>query len=296
MGLFDNLKGKFKKVEPMVCVYAGPEYFEKKLKSQMTKVYAGPPAPEKEKTDASIECVYAGPEEPENVDIEDVYNGPEPDPEPVETGDAGTTDPEADYPNNHAVLDEKDIKRKEKIESLVKDGKVKLDDLGRPIPDESMMAVYAGPGYFDPNRLQNKEGPIMAVYAGPAQMMMAYAGPNYTPNNPYGFANIPGFNINKTAPAEWFCDKCGAGNTGKFCKECGSPRPEPSKESWICGCGTKNTGKFCSECGAKRPDAVTPAEPAEWTCSCCGYRNTGKFCVNCGSPRSTNNISENRLV
>ena len=49
-------------------------------------------------------------------------------------------------------------------------------------------------------------------------------------------------------------------------------------ESWICECGNVNHGKFCSECGKPRP--VGP-----WTCSC-GTVNTGKFCSECGKPRS----------
>ena len=47
----------------------------------------------------------------------------------------------------------------------------------------------------------------------------------------------------------WTCS-CGAVNTGKFCSECGTPRPSGL---WTCGCGTVNTGKFCSECGKPRP-------------------------------------------
>ncbi|MFT4005638.1 MAG: SPFH domain-containing protein [Lacrimispora sp.] len=47
----------------------------------------------------------------------------------------------------------------------------------------------------------------------------------------------------------WTCP-CGAVNTGKFCPECGAPRPAGS---WTCGCGAVNTGKFCSECGKPRP-------------------------------------------
>lgn len=47
----------------------------------------------------------------------------------------------------------------------------------------------------------------------------------------------------------WNC-ACGAVNTGKFCSECGSPRPAAE---WRCACGTVNKGKFCPECGAKRP-------------------------------------------
>ena len=49
--------------------------------------------------------------------------------------------------------------------------------------------------------------------------------------------------------AEWTCS-CGTVNTGKFCSECGSPRPAGP---WTCSCGTVNTGKFCSECGKPRP-------------------------------------------
>lgn len=48
---------------------------------------------------------------------------------------------------------------------------------------------------------------------------------------------------------EWSC-KCGTLNTGKFCSECGSPRP---LGDWRCQCGAVNTGKFCSECGKARP-------------------------------------------
>ena len=77
------------------------------------------------------------------------------------------------------------------------------------------------------------------------------------------------------AAAGWTC-ACGqAGNTGKFCANCGKPAPAPANE-WTCECGTKNTGKFCSNCGK-------PAPAGEWTCEC-GTKNSGKFCSNCGKP------------
>lgn len=76
----------------------------------------------------------------------------------------------------------------------------------------------------------------------------------------------------------WTC-KCGAKNTGKFCSECGSPRPE-APATWTCKCGAKNTGKFCSECGSPRPEG-------DWVCPGCGKKNAAdvKFCPDCGKKR-----------
>lgn len=54
----------------------------------------------------------------------------------------------------------------------------------------------------------------------------------------------------QSAGDTWVCS-CGATVTGKFCSECGSPKPAPAE--WTCACGTVNTGKFCSECGNPRP-------------------------------------------
>jgi len=79
------------------------------------------------------------------------------------------------------------------------------------------------------------------------------------------------------SPESWTCT-CGAVNTGKFCSECGQPKPAPAAE-WTCSCGAVNKGKFCSECGQPRPVSE------EWTCSC-GTVNKGKFCSNCGNKRS----------
>mgnify|MGYP003304458474 FL=1 len=53
--------------------------------------------------------------------------------------------------------------------------------------------------------------------------------------------------------------------------------PAPHGEIWQCVCGNNNSGKFCTECGTKKPE--------DWVCSC-GNRNKGKFCTECGKPKS----------
>ena len=83
------------------------------------------------------------------------------------------------------------------------------------------------------------------------------------------------------APAGWTCSCGQTGNTGKFCANCGGPKPEPKPAagSWKCSCGTENTGKFCANCGNPKP-----AAQEGWTCSC-GSVNQGKFCANCGAKK-----------
>lgn len=59
---------------------------------------------------------------------------------------------------------------------------------------------------------------------------------------------------------------------------------QPAAGAWTCpSCGQQgNTGKFCSNCGTPRPQAGET-----WTCPSCGQQgNTGKFCSNCGKPRA----------
>ena len=76
------------------------------------------------------------------------------------------------------------------------------------------------------------------------------------------------------AADSWPC-ACGAVNTGKFCTNCGQPKPEPA--GWTCACGAQNSGNFCTNCGSPKPAAPV-------VCPKCGFKPEPgtKFCPNCG--------------
>lgn len=88
----------------------------------------------------------------------------------------------------------------------------------------------------------------------------------------------------------WTC-ACGTKNTGKFCANCGSPKPE-QPVGWTCSCGAVNKGKFCAECGKPKP----ASEPL-YKCDKCGWepedpKNPPKFCPECGDPFNDNDIQK----
>lgn len=130
------------------------------------------------------------------------------------------------------------------------------------------VGMNAGGGFMGAASASNMQQMQMNAAS---QGQTAGAQPQQAGQNPSGIR--PG----QAAPSGGWTCACGAANTGKFCGECGKPKPR--EDGWTCSCGAVNTGKFCSECGKPRTDE------GAWTCGC-GAVNTGRFCSECGKPRA----------
>lgn len=113
---------------------------------------------------------------------------------------------------------------------------------------------------------------------GQGQYMQQNGQGQYMGQNPQGQYRQP---AGAAAPElGWKC-KCGyADNKGRFCAECGSPKPVDA--GWTCSCGGVNQGRFCTSCGSRKPEGAPL-----YKCDKCGWEpedpaHPPKFCPECG--------------
>ncbi len=100
------------------------------------------------------------------------------------------------------------------------------------------------------------------------------------PSAPAGGAAMQAPSRSQEPIPGWTCSCGKADNRGKFCEECGQPKP--AEAGWTCSCGAVNQGKFCTECGAKKPEGAPI-----YKCDKCGWEpedpaHPPKFCPECG--------------
>ena len=148
--------------------------------------------------------------------------------------------------------------------------------------DPSMAAANLAASQADAMRMaaSNENGAMMGFMG----MGMANAVGGMNPQGLYGMGagNVPPQNQYATAPGGGFAQpqaQTPGAAMGVGAAPAPAPAPAPAGDTWTCSCGVQNTGKFCGNCGSPKP---APAGP--WTCSC-GMQNTGNFCGNCGSKR-----------
>ncbi len=174
---------------------------------------------------------------------------------------------------------------------------IKLNDADRAKIQqlEDAMAMGSNPFMMAGREADARAAAMEAAAANPNGAMMGFMGMNAAMGTNSGFDPMAMYNAGvaqqqaqmaqaaqQSSPSEdsWKCS-CGAVVTGKFCSQCGAPKPaEP--EGWTCSCGAVNKGKFCPECGGKKP-----ADAPLYRCDKCGWqpadpKNPPKFCPECG--------------
>ncbi|MPW27346.1 SPFH domain-containing protein [Alkalibaculum sp. M08DMB] len=164
-----------------------------------------------------------------------------------------------------------------------------VNSVTAPPEDENMIkelqrtAVMRNAGMAGATIVTAQADAMKTAAGNPNGAMMGFVGMNAAMNtgsNAGAFFDIDEQNKMQSAQAApqsdgWKCE-CGELSKGKFCNECGKPRP--IVERWKCECGEVNKGKFCIECGQPKPTDNS------WKCEC-GEVNKGKFCNECGKPK-----------
>lgn len=185
---------------------------------------------------------------------------------------------------NSATLSEQDA---EYITSLQKEAAYGSAKLGQALMNKARAEALVGASENEGGAFVGFMGLNMADAMGRTMAGQGAAGAQNAAGGMMGAMGAVGAGLGMEmnqmtghAAPGWLCS-CGHGdNRGKFCSECGAPKP--AEAGWTCSCGTVNQGKFCMECGSRRPEGAPI-----YKCDKCGWEpedpaHPPKFCPECG--------------
>lgn len=114
-----------------------------------------------------------------------------------------------------------------------------------------MSTMGSGFGTFSQNNAEQirQQQAQQASQAQPAQQaQQAQSAPNPDAAEHHAGAETVMAGV---ATSTWTCPQCGITNTGKFCSECGTKKPDASLKCPKCGNPVSPQSRFCPECGQK---------------------------------------------
>ena len=122
-------------------------------------------------------------------------------------------------------------------------------NISEGLKDAGSNANGAMAGFMGMGIGMNAGGNILGGYQQNPQQYNQQNAPQQYAQQPAPQQNAP----QAAAPAGGWTCACGAVNTGKFCSECGSKKPEAPKKRFCTNCGAElnENAKFCPECGTK---------------------------------------------
>lgn len=125
-------------------------------------------------------------------------------------------------------------------------------NISEGLKDAGSNANGAMAGFMGMGLGMNAGANILGSYPNKPQQPQQYQQPQQQYQQPQQPQQTAQTVAGAAAQGGWNCE-CGATNTGKFCSECGQPKPQAPKKRFCTNCGAElgENVKFCPECGTK---------------------------------------------